>query len=56
MIVGFSAGIVPADGPPPVSIIAPDLSREMGEDLDPRDLLVMCTVFVDHTRCVREPT
>ena len=53
-IVWFSMAIVPAHGPPPVPIIAPDPRREMGEDLDPRDPLVMCTVFEDHTTCALE--
>lgn len=35
--------------------IVPALEAE-NEDLDPRDPLVICTQYVTHTHCVREPT
>jgi hypothetical protein len=38
------------------STIIPQLRPEEAEDLDPRDPLVLCTVYETHTRCVREET
>jgi hypothetical protein len=55
-IVGLSTAIAPLDGPSPLPIVVPDLNVEMSEDLDPRDPLVKCTVFMTHTHCVREAT
>jgi hypothetical protein len=38
------------------STIIPKLRPEEAEDLDPRDPLVLCTVYETHTHCVREET
>ena len=54
LIVGVSTARVPAAGPPPISIPAPELQRETGDDLDPRDPLVRCTPLETHTHCIRE--
>jgi hypothetical protein len=43
------------DRPVITTMIVPIVDEEV-EDLDPRDPLVMCTVFVDHTKCAREPS
>lgn len=54
-VVSFGASIAPADAPPsPRTVVASERSPELGEDLDPRDPLVLCTVFVTHTKCARE--
>jgi hypothetical protein len=49
------AGSAMASTPAPSvkTVIVPIVEEEL-EDLDPRDPLVMCTVFVDHTKCARE--
>ena len=54
LIIGFSTATAPVAGPPLVSIPAPELHREMNEDLDPHDPLVRCTMLETHTHCVRE--
>ena len=55
MIVGFAASVAPADAPPSArTIVVPDGGSDVGEDLDPRDPLVMCTVLATHTKCARE--
>src|SRR5262245_24116892 len=55
MIVGFTASIAPGAAPPsPRVMVAPEEVSDVGEDLDPRDPLVMCTVFATHTKCARE--
>ena len=54
LIVGFSTATAPVAGPPAVSIPAPELHREIKEDLDPRDPLVRCTPLETHTHCIRE--
>jgi hypothetical protein len=55
MIVGFTASVAPADAPASMrTIVMPEGASDVGEDLDPRDPLVMCTVFATHTKCARE--
>jgi hypothetical protein len=55
MIVGFTASVAPADVPASTrTIVVPEGASDVGEDLDPRDPLVMCTVFATHTKCARE--
>ena len=54
LIVGFSTATAPVAGPPAVSIPAPELHREIKEDLDPRDPLVRCTPLETYTHCTRE--
>lgn len=56
LVVGLAGGAMtaPPDAPA-VRMIVPIVEEE-AEDMDPRDPLVVCTVFVDHTRCAREPS
>jgi hypothetical protein len=57
LIVVLAGGAMTTEAPtsPARTIIVPSF-QEQTEDLDPRDPLVMCTVFVDHTKCAREET
>jgi hypothetical protein len=47
--------MTPSPVPAVITITFPIVDEEP-TDLDPRDPLVMCTVFVDHTKCAREPS
>ena len=40
----------------PLPVMLPPADDELLDDFDPRDPLVICTIFVDHTSCAREPT
>ena len=55
MIVGFTASVAPSDAFPSTQMmIVLEADSDAGLDLDPRDPLVMCTVFATHTKCARE--
>jgi hypothetical protein len=56
VIVGLAGTRMTSSPAPSVKTVSVPIVEEEPEDLDPRDPLVMCTVFVDHTKCAREPS
>jgi hypothetical protein len=56
LVAVAGSAIVPADVEDvPVRTIRPIVDVEP-EDLDPSNPLVLCEQFIDHRKCVREPT
>lgn len=56
LMVALAGGAMTSQPDRPVITTFSPVIDDEAEDLNPRDPLVMCTVFMDYTTCAREPS